>query len=55
MKYLKIQIDPIMIKGSEEDEETLRVDLYERVQSMLDAETLTFVIVDEEDGGDEDY
>lgn len=54
MKYLKILIDPIRIKGDPEDEETLKQDVIERVQAMCEAETLTFTI-DEEDEDDEDY
>ena len=54
MKYLKVLIDPIKIKGDPEDEETLRVDLYEKIQAMIEAETLHFTI-DEEDAEDEDF
>jgi hypothetical protein len=54
MKYLRILIDSIRIKGDIEDPETLQVDLYEKVQAMIEAETLTFSI-DEEDEEDEDY
>lgn len=55
MKYLKILIDPIKIKGDPEDEETLRVDVYERVQAMIESEVLAFTIEDEEDSEDDDY
>lgn len=54
MKYLKILIEPIRIKGDVDDEETLRQDLYERIQAMIEAETLSFSI-DEDEEDDEDY
>ena len=54
MKYLKIILDPIKIKGDPEDPETLQVDLYEKLQAMIEAETLTYYI-DEDEDEDEDY
>lgn len=53
MKYLRILIEPIKIKGDEFDEEQLRVDLYEKLQSMIESETLNFTI-DEDSEDDED-
>jgi hypothetical protein len=56
MKYLRILIEPIRIKGCEDDEETLKVDLYEKVSAMIEAETLAFTIDEDEDSDDElDY
>lgn len=49
MKYLRILIEPFNIKGSLDDEETLRVDVYEKVQGLLDTESLVFSVEDEED------
>jgi hypothetical protein len=54
MKYLKILIDPIKIKGDPEDPETLQADLYEKIQAMVESETLSFSI-DEEEDDDDDY
>ena len=53
MKYLKVIIEPIKIKGDAEDLETLQSDLYERIQAMIENESLTFTI-DEDDDSDED-
>lgn len=55
MKYLKIFIDPIRIKGCADDEDTLKEDVYERLQAMLEAETITFYIDEDESEDDEDY
>jgi len=55
MKYLKIVLEPFKIKGDPEDEETLKVDVYERVQAMIEAETLSFSIDEDEDEDDSDY
>lgn len=54
MKYLKILLDPIKIKGDVDDEETLRADLYERITAMIEAETLSFTI-DEDEEDEDDY
>lgn len=54
MKYLKILIDPIKLKCDPEDPETLQTDLYEKVQAMLESETLGFTI-DEDQEDDEDF
>lgn len=54
MKYLKVIIDPIKIKGDLDDAETLQIDLYEKISAMIEAETLSFTIDDDEDE-DEDY
>lgn len=54
MKYLKILIDPIKIKGDLEDPETLQVDIYEKLSAMIESETLSFSI-DEEDEDEDDY
>jgi hypothetical protein len=54
MKYLKIIIDPIKLKGDLDDTETLQQDLYEKVIAMCESETLTFT-VDEDDEDEDDY
>lgn len=54
MKYLKIILDPIKIKADPDDPETLQHDLYEKIQAMIEAETLSFSI-DEEDDEDDDF
>ena len=54
MKYLRVLIDPIKIKGDMDDMETLQVDLYEMIQAKIEAETLSFTI-DEDDAEDEEY
>ncbi len=48
MKYLRILVDPIKIKGDPEDPEQLQVDFYEKLLAMIESETLSFTI-------DEDY
>ncbi len=52
MKYLKIVIEPFKIKGSEDDEEQLQADVLEKVAAMVESETLTWRI-DEDDEEDE--
>lgn len=54
MKYLKIILDPLKVKGDLDDEEQLRQDVYEKVESMLEAETLSFS-VDEDSEEDDDF
>ena len=54
MKYLKILIQPIRIKGDLEDEDQLREDLYEKVISMCESETLAFTIDDDESEDEDD-
>ena len=53
MKYLKIVIEPFRIKGDEEDPETLTQDVYEKISAMIESETLTYTI-DEEDSDSEE-
>ena len=52
MKYLTVVIDPIKVKGDVEDLDQLRQDLYEKIQSMIEAETLDFTV--DEDGEDDE-
>ena len=54
MKYLKIILNPIKVKGEESDEETLQADLYEKISTMIENETLKWKIDDEEEGGEDD-
>ena len=49
MRYLKIQVEPIKLKGDPEDSETLQADVYERLQCMIEAETLAFEILEDEE------
>ncbi len=53
MKYLKIDLQSIRIKGDLEDTDTLQADVYEKVQAMIESETLVFT-VDEDFEEDED-
>ena len=53
MRYLKIILQPIKLKGDPEDLETLQQDLFEKLQAMIEAETLAYEI-DEEEDSDED-
>lgn len=55
MKTLRILIHPIEIKGDLEDPDTLQQDLYERVQTMVEAETLSYEIMDEEETEDDPF
>jgi hypothetical protein len=55
MKYLKIILNPIKVKGDEDDQETLQQDIYEKLSAMIEAETLLWKIDDEEEDDDEDY
>ena len=54
MRYLKIVLQPIMIKGDVEDFDVLQTDLYESLTSMIEAETLKFEVVEEEED-EEDF
>ena len=54
MKYLRVLIDPIRIKGDPEDPDQLQQDVVEKVAAMLEAETLSFTI-DEDYEEDEDF
>lgn len=53
MKYLKVLIDPILIKGDTDDLDTLKLDLYDKLTTMIEEESLSFV-VDEDYEDDED-
>jgi hypothetical protein len=56
MKYIKVVLEPIKIKGDLEDEDQLRVDVLERVMAMCESETLAWHIdEDEEESDDSDY
>ena len=55
MKYLKIVIEPFRIKGDPDDMETLQADVLEKVQAMVEAETLAFSIDEEEDEDEDSY
>lgn len=53
MKYLKILLEPIKLKGDPDDLPTLEADLYELVQAKIESESLAYEIVDEEDEDEE--
>jgi hypothetical protein len=53
MKYLKILLGPVKVKGSEDDMETLQLDLYDKISAMIESETLKWEI-DPETDEDED-
>ena len=59
MKYLKVFIGPIKIKGDVDDEETLVVDLREKLLAMIESDALEEGKLkfeyDEDDAEDEDY
>lgn len=55
MRYLKIVIDPLKIKGDVEDPDQLQVDVYEKLSALIEAETLTFSIDEDDDGDDDDF
>ncbi len=55
MKYLTIVLQNVRIKGDPDDMDTLQTDLYEKLQTMIEAETLSFEIQDEEDDGDDEF
>lgn len=53
MRYLKVDIQSLRVKGDTEDPDTLQEDIYEKLQAMIESETLTFT-VDEDFEEDED-
>jgi hypothetical protein len=55
MRYLKIVLEPIKIKGDPEDEQQLQADVYERLSAMIESETLAFSIDEEDEDDDGDY
>ena len=55
MRYLKILLGSIKVKGDLDDPETLQADIYEKVSTMIENETLKWEIDDEEDDEDESY
>jgi hypothetical protein len=55
MKYLRILIDPIRIKGDEDDSDQLQSDLYEKISAMIESETLSFTIDESEDEEELDF
>lgn len=55
MKYLKIILAPIKVKGDSEDMETLQADLYEKIATLIEEDKLKFEIDDEDDEDDEGY
>jgi hypothetical protein len=54
MKYLRVLIAPLKLKGDSEDREQLQQDLYELVQTLIENEALDWDIDDEESEEDED-
>ena len=53
MKYLKIILEPIKIKGDLEDEEQLKQDIYEKVMALVESETLNYYIDDEDEDAED--
>ena len=49
MKYVTIQIEPFKLKADIEDEEQTNHDVLEKVAAMVEAETLSWSIVEDED------
>lgn len=54
MKYLKILLEPIKVKGDPEDLETLQSDIYEKVSTLIEKEELIWRIDDENDDDEDD-
>ena len=54
MKHLKINLASFRIKGDADDMDTLKEDVYEKIQAMLESDALEFSIDDEESEDDED-
>ena len=57
MKNLKIVIE-LEMKGDEEDEDTLKADLYEYLQELIEEDDLEFTVVpseDEDEDEEEDW
>lgn len=52
MRYIKINLDPIRLKGDRDDFDTLQADLYEKIQALIDTDNLSWSI--DEDGEEED-
>ena len=55
MKYLRILVEPIKVKGDPEDPEQLQVDVYEKLSAMIESETLSFSIDEDDDSDDDDF
>lgn len=55
MKYLKINLAPVKVKGDLEDPETLQQNLYEKISTMIESETLKWEIDEEDEDDDETY
>jgi uncharacterized protein YfaA (DUF2138 family) len=55
MRYLKIVLEPLKIKGDADDPDQLQADVYEKLSAMIESETLAFSIDEDEDEDDSDY
>jgi hypothetical protein len=55
MKYVRILVEPIMIKADVEDEDQLKHDVYEKLSAMIESETLSFSVADEEEDEELDF
>lgn len=54
MKHLKINIGSFRIKGDADDMDTLKEDVYEKIQAMLESDALEFSIDDENEDEDDE-
>lgn len=54
MKKLKVIIE-LTLKGDLDDLETLKEDLYQRLQSDMEEDDLQYEVVDPEEDDDDDY
>jgi hypothetical protein len=55
MKYLRILLDPIKLKGEIDDPETIQVDLYEKIQGMIDRDELSWSVDEDYEDDEEDF
>ena len=55
MKYLRILIDPIKVKGDLDDEEQLQADVYQKLTELIESEVLSFTVDEEDDSEELDF
>jgi hypothetical protein len=53
MKYLKVVVEFKVKSDEDEDPDQLQADIYEKVQSLLESETLSYRIEEDEEDDDE--
>jgi len=54
MKYLKILLSPIKVKGDLDDMDTLQQDLYEKISALIESEDLKWELDPDSEDDDED-